>query len=122
MIFNPFTAQLNLSEGLERQRRVHGDLERILGHDVVPYRMFPESGGILPWASTSSGDVCYWVTANESADAWVIFVESSEADWEQFDCCMTDFLTAILSGTIDTILIPPDFFSEPLTFDPFPAV
>lgn len=118
-IHSPFSTRFGLRERLLANRRIHDGLTENLGHDIIPYPIFPEPGGILPWASTSDGSVCSWITTTSPPDEWIVFVESPEWDWEQFDCSMTAFLAGALSGRIATFIIPPDLLSEPLVYRPY---
>jgi len=61
--------------------------------------------------------MCSWVTEG-SPDDWNVFVESPEFDWEEFDCSMTTFLADALARRIDTFVLHPDLWSEPLTYVP----
>lgn len=118
-ILSPFSKYFSLQEKLQEHRRVHAELTENLGHDIIPYPVFPEPGGILPWATTSDGSVCSWVTTSSAPDSWVVFVESPEWDWEQFECSMTAFLAGALSGRINSFVIPPGFLSDPLIYIPY---
>jgi hypothetical protein len=65
-VLNPFSANrfLNLIEQAQRQL----DADRIIrAHwpHHVPFALFPERGGLFPWAITDNGNRLYWLTAGE---------------------------------------------------------
>jgi hypothetical protein len=40
---------------------------------AVPFPLFPESGGALPWGRSDNGDVAYWLTKGKP-DAWTVAI------------------------------------------------
>jgi hypothetical protein len=75
---------------------------------------------LLPWAVSIDGDTCYWLREPEdSPDEWrVVANESRGPEWEDFPGPATDFLLAVLSGTLRTPVFPDDFPSGKPTFEP----
>lgn len=118
-VLSPFSARpgFGLQEKLAFERRKHHDLIEDYQLDVLPYPIFPEQGGILPWGSTAGGCMCSWVTVG-SPDNWTVFVENPEFDWEEFECSMTTFLADAFARRIDTFVLHPDLWLEPLTYVP----
>lgn len=110
----------SLASQLETQATVHGALRSQVGHDVIPYQMFPEFGGLIPWGTTTNGDVCYWVTSDSNPDRWAVFIEDSEVEWEQYPGTMSTFVQEVLQGTYTSAIFPSDFpTSKPACFDPW---
>lgn len=111
---NPFTqlSGLNLftrsSSQLDALRVLRGDIDP----ELVPYPVFPERGGVLPWGGTDNGDVLYWITRNSPSE-WIVAVgESRGPMWEEYDCSMTEFLVKLLSKEIRSDIFPEEFPSD----------
>ncbi|QYN24408.1 SMI1/KNR4 family protein [Amycolatopsis sp. DSM 110486] len=49
--------------------------------DAVPYPLFPEPGGLLPWGYDDDGADYFWRTAG-SPDEWTVLVFDSGEWWE----------------------------------------
>jgi hypothetical protein len=95
------------------------ELRRQLGEDVLPYPVFPQAGGVLPWGSDTNGGVFYWVTAAANPNDWPI-LELQDGDWSRFDGTMSDFLVAVLSGQHQSVALGEEFPSTvPTYFDPW---
>src|SRR5262249_20868698 len=62
-IFNPIASNknLNLLHQCNVQLGVLRELEAS-GSEHIPYRLFPEREGILPFGATDNGDILYWIT------------------------------------------------------------
>lgn len=58
-IFNPFSKNENLN--LERQAGLQAAVLRELSSygEIIPYKIFPEGGGIMPFGITDNGDVLF---------------------------------------------------------------
>lgn len=41
---------------------------------AVPFALFPDAAGALPWADTDNGDVAYWLTDRGAPDRWLVAV------------------------------------------------
>lgn len=62
-----------------------------------PHPLYPEPGGLLPWAVTHRADLFFWRT-----DTWSIVASDSEFEvWEDVPGTVCDLLTAVLTGTYD---------------------
>lgn len=69
-LWSPFFAPCTMMA----QARVTLDADRTLARfaaRAVPFPLFPEPDGALPWASTDNGDVVYWLTWG-APDAWPV--------------------------------------------------
>lgn len=68
--------------------------------EELPYTLFPEPDGLLPWAYTDFGDVLFWKT-KDSPDKWTVCVNATRSpNWEEFDSSMSVFIYALLSHQI----------------------
>ena len=92
-----------------------------LGDDFLPYRTWPQEGGLIPIGSTNCGDHIFWLPEGESA-AWKVVVWGRGfGTFEVFDCDLTDFLAGLASGEILPEEFPEIVRRDPL-FEPFPPV
>lgn len=108
-IFNPFSINenLNLEKQIENQARVLAELQ--LYGESIPYRLFPERGGVLPFGITDNGDVLFWLTAG-APDDWVVVVNEARApNWELYNFSMSGFLAAVLQRQVLCGIFPKDF-------------
>jgi hypothetical protein len=77
-----------------RQRSSTGD-----ELNAVPYPLFPEAGGLLPWGFTTNGDSLCWLTKGRP-EAWTVVAETRAWRYAVFPGSMSEFLLAILSGRL----------------------
>jgi hypothetical protein len=108
-VYNPFeeNAHLNLLSCyrtiLDADREIRESFP-----DDVPEPLFPERGGLLPWAVTDNGDRLYWRT-NGEPDSWPVVVwESRGPRYESYALSMAGFLLAWLNGEITVPVFPPE--------------
>jgi len=79
----------------------------------VPYPLYWEPHGLLPWGRTSNGTDLCWSVRGILVDDWpVIVLHVSNTASELFDCCMAEFLTGQIRGTIRSKLMPTGFPGE----------
>jgi len=78
---------------------------------AMPYPVWPDAGGLFPAGVTSNGDQIFWLPRGES-ESWRIAVWDrgwlDGEDVEIFDCDLTDFLAALVTGDITTRAFPDD--------------
>jgi hypothetical protein len=91
------------------------------GDDRLPYRLWPEAGGLIPFGVTIDGDYIFWLPEGAPA-AWKVVVWGRGlGTFEVFDCDVTDFLAGLASGEI----LPkefPELLPCDRLFEPFPPV
>jgi hypothetical protein len=101
VVYNPFASSplIRLKDrvdklcAIERQTK----LSRIMN---VPYPIYPEPGGILPWGCDENGNYYYWLTEG-APSAWPVIQNSVRGSgYARHDCSMTDFLVGVLEGKI----------------------
>lgn len=80
-------------------------------HDV-----FPEVGGLLPWAYTDNGDELYWLTDGKPDEWKVVVYESRSSEYRTYSLNMTEFLFQILSKELVCDIFPEDFPSDEFVF------
>ncbi len=82
------------------------------GRDQFPelhiYPIFPEPGGLFPWAMTDNGDFLYWLTEGDP-DTWPTIHDPdlTEKDWKRYDLPCTAIVYGAISGELP-------IFAEPL--------
>lgn len=101
-VYNPFSkGYLNL---LERVFSDLGSLRAIkaeFGLDQVPYPLYAEPGGLLPWGHTINGDALYWLTNGENPDQWTIAINETRSPiWEEHQGYFVTFMTKFVSGEL----------------------
>lgn len=116
-VLNPFAA--NKYVNLFEQIKVRLDANRMMQKQFprsVPFPLYPEPDGILPWAFTDNGDVLFWLTKGEP-DEWIVVVQESRlAEWEQFPESMSDFLTNLFKGKLSSRILGDDQEQESVAF------
>ena len=121
--FNPFTKNnvLNLIHASRQILAICRSNKEECGDEVCPYPLFPEADGLLPWGDTVNGDVLFWQT-HGTPDSWNIVVGSLRDDvYERFEGPMTQFLTRVLTGEIDSALLS-ELVDKHTPFEPFDTV
>lgn len=106
-ILSPFAKArpMNLLDGgmklLDAQRTVKSEAP-----EDVPYPLFPEKGGLLPFGLTDNGDVFYWRTSG-APEAWTIVVnESRGPEYEKFKLSTTKFIERLAAGKLKSEVLP----------------
>lgn len=73
----------------------------------VPYALFPEPGGLLPWGVTDNNNFLFWLTAGQP-DEWQVVVTDNE-EWWTHRGSMRSFLAGVLRKEIRCPVLPDDF-------------
>jgi hypothetical protein len=71
-----------------------------------PYPLYPEHGGLLPWASTGDGDWLCWLTGGEP-DRWPVVEWNIREGAHRHDAGTVEFLYGYLSGEREAMLLRP---------------
>ncbi|MER5430034.1 SMI1/KNR4 family protein [Streptomyces sp. NPDC002588] len=69
-------------------------------------RPHPAPGGLLPWASSHSGDVFLWTTAGPGPDSWPVTVASRDLVWRNYHGGAVQFVAEWASGTLEAWALP----------------
>ena len=118
-VYNPFSTNdwMNLSTSIGRDCGWIRETKRDWPNRV-PYPIFPESSGLLPWGNDENGNHYYWITSG-SPDSWLVVSDELRGEgFREYGKCMTDFLCEVLTGKIEALAgdYPRD---ENLVFKPF---
>ncbi|MBL8773067.1 MAG: SMI1/KNR4 family protein [Phenylobacterium sp.] len=79
----------------------------------VPYPLWPEKGGLLPFGGTDNGDELCWLMRGEPRDWTIAIHDHDNAGIELIACDLTDFLSGLATGTLR-----PESFPDLLPWDP----
>lgn len=99
LVFNPFSISewVNLFTCVKRLCNAESEIKRHWP-DTVPYRIYPERPGLLPWGCDENGNYYFWLTAGP-ADTWQVISDEVRGEgFREYGRCMTDFLHDVLSG------------------------
>ena len=76
-VLSPFDEQSNLQRVGEQV--IDADkMSRSSFPAHYPLPLYPETGGLLPWAATDNGDILYFITAGP-ADDWATVIKGARA-------------------------------------------
>ncbi|MBL8795878.1 MAG: hypothetical protein JNM56_18380 [Planctomycetia bacterium] len=86
---------------------------------LYPHPVYPEAGGLFPWAFTDNGDTLYWLTQGEP-DSWRTLFESDDPDG--FSLSFSELLLKIVTdGWLFRDVLGPRFvYGQPSAFAPWP--
>ncbi len=104
IIYNPFSAikAANLYAQIETVCQQEREFKRDFP-EAVPYRVYPERPGILPWGGDENGNYYYWLT-DGIPDSWQVISDEVRGDgFQEHSRCMTDFLYEVLTGNIEAL-------------------
>jgi hypothetical protein len=116
-VLNPFSKNknLNLLDAGNAQLIALRQLRAEFGEDI-PYPVFPESNGLLPWAKTDNGDVVYWSCKGPTSNWPIVVNESRGPRWREFQLSTSEFLLEVVTRRLRVDVFPEDFPSEPPEF------
>jgi hypothetical protein len=110
-VFNPFSTNPHLN--LIRQSMIQLSALRLLKAEFpeeIPFPLFFEPGGLLPWGLSIDGDVYCWLTKGISG-RWEVVVICRSGGAEHFSVTMTQFLARLIKEDIVSASVPSDFAS-----------
>lgn len=89
-------------------------IKQEFGPKEIPYPLFFEPGGLLPWGIDDNGDSFFWLTNSMNPDKWTVVIGDSKAnEWEEYDTSMTSFLIELIRKSFESQILPKDFITEP---------
>jgi hypothetical protein len=76
-----------------------------------PVGVYPEPGGLLPWATVGFDVVICWLTAGDDPGKWPVVVCESDVDrWNRYDLPTAAFLRAVV--TVPTPVVELSYVAE----------
>jgi SMI1-KNR4 cell-wall len=96
-VYNPFAASKYSALYSSIERVCSGEREfKRDWPERVPYSIYPEQPGILPWGNDENGNNYYWLT-DGSPDTWAVLSDEVRGEgFREYGCTMTEFLTNVL--------------------------
>lgn len=65
-----------------------------------PHLIYPEPGGILPWAVTDNGGRLFWITAGPPAHWRTVYYADRSPDFESYNISCTQLVYGAVSGEL----------------------
>jgi hypothetical protein len=81
-------------------RRLLDDLrgDRKIGYGSWPYPLHPETGGLLPWGDTPTGQLIFWLTEGDDPDAWpIVWTDEGYEEWQLRRQSVPEFLLELIT-------------------------
>ncbi len=98
-VYNPFAASewTALYPSVQRVCDWQRDTKR-RWTDRVPYSIYPDQPGILPWGNDENGNDYCWIT-DGPPETWLVASDGTRGEgFREHGCAMTEFLTNVLLG------------------------
>jgi hypothetical protein len=84
-----------------------------------PYPIFPEPGGLLPWASGPRREPFFWLTQAEDPNTWpVVTADYDFTEWREFPGTACQLLIEVVEGRFDASLFGVDLAGRGPSFVP----
>jgi len=80
--------------------------------DKFPLPPFPEPGGLLPLGRTDNGNELYWLTEGDPGGWEIALFDGRGSRYELHPPTVTGFLAGLLSGELETTLLPAGFLDQ----------
>lgn len=107
-IFNPFSTNENLDllRQIDSLSDKYREQKRKLGKRAVPFPIYPEAGGLVPFGITDNGDVFFWRSDSPNPEAWAV-VENPvrSAVCEVYERTMIAFLLGVATGDLTSAIL-----------------
>jgi hypothetical protein len=116
-VFNPADRRetINLLVQSPAQREVLRELAEM--GETIPYPVFPEPGGLLPFGMSDNGDVLHW-RAQGAPEQWTVVVQEARGpEFSAHDADLTGFLAGVLGRTIRCPVFHRDFPKDGTGFE-----
>jgi hypothetical protein len=92
---------------------------RAVGDGTYPYPIFPEPGGLLPWAHGRRREPLFWLTLADDPNAWPVVVSDYDfLQWRTFAGTASECLVDVVEGRFDGRLFGVDFAAHGPRFEP----
>lgn len=121
-ILNPFSSNQVSNLVVQARLRLNDlrELKQDFGDEGCPYPVFPEVGGLIPWGFTDNGDLLLWLAEGESESWPVVISEGRGPIFERYEESTTSFLLKLVSGDIESSIIPRNLIDRSVPFMPPP--
>jgi hypothetical protein len=112
-ILNPFVLDenFNLMERGKVIREAYLESKQNFPQDFI-HDVYPDVGGLLPWAITDNGDEIYWRTDNNPNKWSIVIYGSRSSEYAEYNKSLVEFLYEILTKRLVCSIFPDDFPSE----------
>jgi len=103
-IYNPFAASqyAALLPSIQRVCAAERETKRDWP-EIVPYPIYPDQPGLLPWGCDDNGNYYFWLTEGTS-DFWPVLSDEVRGEgFREYHCTMTEFLIGILQGEFEAL-------------------
>lgn len=97
VVFNP-CAKVYL-ERVQAVCTYLAEVRRTKGQQVVPFNLFPDLPGLLPWGWDINGNDLFWL-ANGSPNEWPVIVRAEGYEFQRHNLPMTSFLARSMKREI----------------------
>jgi hypothetical protein len=106
-IFNPFSSHryVNLLEQVPAEL----DSLRRLENEELPFSLFPQIGGILPFGATDNGNILFWRTRGTPNNWSIVIFQARGPKFQEFRTSLTSLLAQLLMRRIRCEVLPADF-------------
>ncbi len=108
-------------EILDGDRGVLSDLTAEQRAEEFPYLLYPEPGGLFPFAYTSGGDKLYWRTGGHPDDWPIVENDSRDTATTEFPFGIGELLVRYLRDELDEEVFPRPEPRPDKLFVPFPT-
>jgi hypothetical protein len=83
--------------------------------ELLSYPLYPETGGLLQWGATGSGDYLHWLTTGLPNEWKVVVHDFANTEFVRFDAAFGEFLLKVVNGELGDIF-PTVLFERPVLF------
>jgi hypothetical protein len=112
IILNPFAENesLNLFHTLETHHRATQMAQLVVDPAwtaIHPFELYPAHLGLLPWGTIMDYERIFFWQVNGAPDKWVtVFYNLRNGEYEVWKMPCTDLLVRLLSGALQSVLLP----------------
>jgi len=89
--------------------------------DELPYPLWPDPQGLVPFGSTDNGDFLFWLPRGAPEKWGVVVWDRGLWTFESFDCDITSFIAGVATGEIIPEAFPEDLVTCDCLFRPHTA-
>ena len=105
LLRSPFSREVNLQEFVARTLDADRT-SRAAFPAYYPLPLYPEAGGLFPWAGTDNGDILYFITAGEPDD-WPTVIKGPRAPEFEVNFLSPSLIVhQLAAGTLRSMILP----------------